>query len=159
MYLSDWKGWSQDPPLPHLRIGSGGKHISCWRSLPSWGLLMVSSSFPLCLWLLHLGLFSFAVVKGFVILLLSQYFPPHYSITRVHRWNAYRVLLKLWLLSSAHSPQGITMKKCMVWLLYKYTACNFWTRQLHTSKGTRNYTRIDSWFFLILTKDKDPCKT
>ena len=26
MYLSDWKGWSQDPPLPrsHLRVGSGG---------------------------------------------------------------------------------------------------------------------------------------
>ena len=25
MYLSDWKGWSQDAPLPrpHLRVGSG----------------------------------------------------------------------------------------------------------------------------------------
>jgi len=30
MHLSDWKGWSQDPPLPrpHLRAGSGGKRIS-----------------------------------------------------------------------------------------------------------------------------------
>ena len=29
MYLSDWKGWSQDPPLPrpHLRVGSGGEGI------------------------------------------------------------------------------------------------------------------------------------
>ena len=29
MYLSDWKGWSQDPPLPapHLRVGSRGKGI------------------------------------------------------------------------------------------------------------------------------------
>ena len=27
MYLSDQKGWSQDPPLPrpHLRVGSGGE--------------------------------------------------------------------------------------------------------------------------------------
>ena len=27
MHLSDWKGWSQDLPLPrsHLRVGSGGK--------------------------------------------------------------------------------------------------------------------------------------
>jgi len=29
VYLSDWKGWSQDPPLPrpHLRVGSEGKSI------------------------------------------------------------------------------------------------------------------------------------
>jgi len=29
MYLSDQKGWSQDPPLPrpHLRVGSGGEGI------------------------------------------------------------------------------------------------------------------------------------
>jgi len=29
VHLSDWKGWSQDPPLPggHLRVGSGGKGI------------------------------------------------------------------------------------------------------------------------------------
>ena len=29
MYLSEWKGWSQDPPLPrsHLRVGRGGKGI------------------------------------------------------------------------------------------------------------------------------------
>ena len=27
MYLSDWREWSQDAPLPrpHLRVGSGGK--------------------------------------------------------------------------------------------------------------------------------------
>ena len=30
MHLSEWKGWSQDPPLPrpHLRVDSGGKGIS-----------------------------------------------------------------------------------------------------------------------------------
>ena len=30
MYLSDQKGWSQDPPLPspHLRVGSGGGSVS-----------------------------------------------------------------------------------------------------------------------------------
>jgi len=29
MYLSDWKRWSQDPPLPrpHLRVGGGGEGI------------------------------------------------------------------------------------------------------------------------------------
>ena len=29
MYLSDWREWSQDAPLPrpHLRVGSGGKGI------------------------------------------------------------------------------------------------------------------------------------
>ena len=29
MYLSDWKGWSQDPslPRPHLRVGSGSKGL------------------------------------------------------------------------------------------------------------------------------------
>jgi len=29
MYLSDWKGWSQDPllPRPHVKAGSGGKGI------------------------------------------------------------------------------------------------------------------------------------
>ena len=29
MYLSDQKGWSQDPPLPrpHLRVDSGGEGI------------------------------------------------------------------------------------------------------------------------------------
>jgi len=29
MYLSDQKGWSQDPPFPrpHLRVGSGGEGI------------------------------------------------------------------------------------------------------------------------------------
>lgn len=37
MYLSDRKGWNQDSPLPrpHLRAGSGGEDISCWRSLPT----------------------------------------------------------------------------------------------------------------------------
>jgi len=35
--LSDWKGWSQDPPLPspHLRAGCGDKGIFCWRFLPT----------------------------------------------------------------------------------------------------------------------------
>jgi len=29
MYLSNWKGWSQDPPLPrpHLRVDSGHKCV------------------------------------------------------------------------------------------------------------------------------------
>ena len=29
MQLSDWKGWSEDPPLPrpHLRVGSGDKGV------------------------------------------------------------------------------------------------------------------------------------
>ena len=37
MHLSDWKGCSQDPPLPrpHLRVSSGGEGITGWRSLYS----------------------------------------------------------------------------------------------------------------------------
>ena len=93
MLLSDWKGWNQDPtfPRPHLRVGSGGEGICCWRSLPTWGLPVVSGSFPLflCLWLLRLGSFWFAVAKDFAILLLSQYFPSHYSITYSLRSEMY----------------------------------------------------------------------
>lgn len=35
LHLSDWKGRSQDLPLPrpHLKVSSGGKGSSCWRSL------------------------------------------------------------------------------------------------------------------------------
>ena len=82
-HLSDWKGWSQDPPLPrpYLRVGIVGEGVSSWRCLPTWGLPKVSSSFPslLYLWLLCLGSFSFAVAKDFATLLLSF----HYSITLV----------------------------------------------------------------------------
>lgn len=82
------KGWSQEPPFPspHLRVGSGVEGISCWRSLYIWGLPKVSSSFPLFLhlWLLHLGLFSFAVSEDFATLLLLS----HYSITDViNNWS------------------------------------------------------------------------
>jgi len=29
IYLSDWKGWSQNPsfPTPHLRVGGGGEGV------------------------------------------------------------------------------------------------------------------------------------
>ena len=54
MNLSNWKGWSQNPslPKPHLRVGSGGKGISCWRSLPTCGISDGSSFFPSFLYLL-----------------------------------------------------------------------------------------------------------
>ena len=82
MHLSDWMRWRQDPPLPrpHLRVGRGIKGISCWRFLPTWGILRVSSSFPsfLHLWLLRLGSFSFAVAEDFATQLLSS----HHSITQ-----------------------------------------------------------------------------
>ena len=68
MYLSDQKGWSQDPPLPrpHLRVGSEGEGVSSGApSIPEdlRGLLKVSSSFLLflCLLLLHLSRSPFAV--------------------------------------------------------------------------------------------------
>ena len=46
MHLSDHNGWSQDPPLPrpHLKVSSGGEGISCWRFLPTWDILKVSTS-------------------------------------------------------------------------------------------------------------------
>ncbi|XP_052522490.1 ecotropic viral integration site 5 protein homolog isoform X2 [Tympanuchus pallidicinctus] len=46
MHLGDWKGWSQDPvlPRPHLRAGSELEvGASCWRSLPTGGLLKVAT--------------------------------------------------------------------------------------------------------------------
>ena len=73
------------------------------RSLPTWGLLRVSSFFFtllfLCLWLLRLGLSSLAAAKDFATLLLSLYFPSHYSAARVrlivwtHKWK--RIQLKM----------------------------------------------------------------
>ena len=81
MHLCDWKGWSQDPPIPrpHLRVAVEVR--------ASWGLLKVSSAFPsfLCLQLLRLGLFSFAVAKDFATLLLSLYFRLHYGITATEK--------------------------------------------------------------------------
>ena len=65
MQLSDWQGWSQDPPLPslHLRLGSGGEGVLL--EIPAY--LRPSKGkqifFPLCLCpqlLLHLGLSSLA---------------------------------------------------------------------------------------------------
>ena len=83
MNLGDWNRCSQDPtlPRPHLRIGSGGEGIFCQRSLPTWRLLKVSSSFSLFLyvWLLLWGSFSFAVANDFATLLLSS----HYSTVEV----------------------------------------------------------------------------
>jgi len=77
MQLSDWKGWSQDPPIPrpHLRAGAEGKSVllkilAYWRPSDDKQLF-----FPLFLhlWLLHLGLFSFAVAEDFATLLLFLY--------------------------------------------------------------------------------------
>ena len=87
MQLSDWKGWSRDPPLPrpHLRVGSGGGGISCWRSQTTSGLTRVSSFCPsfLYLWLLCLSSFSFAAGKGFATMLLSWYFTSHCTVTNL----------------------------------------------------------------------------
>ena len=72
------RGGGRILPRPNLRVGSGGEGISWQRSLPTWDLLKVSgSSSFLHLWLLHLGLFPFAVGKDFATLLLSC----HYRIT------------------------------------------------------------------------------
>ena len=66
MYLSDWKGWSQDAPLPrpHLRVGSAGKGDLSEDSCVFEVFLEVSRFLPplfLCLWLLCLGVSSLAV--------------------------------------------------------------------------------------------------
>ena len=97
MQLSDWKGWSRDPPLPrpHLRVGSGGGGISCWRSQTTSGLTRVSSFCPsfLYLWLLCLSSFSFAAGKGFATMLLLWYFASHCTVT-----NLTPIILSLWCL-------------------------------------------------------------
>ena len=77
MYLSDWKGWSQDPslPRPHLRVGSGGKWILLEiptyvrPSKGKWVLFFVSVSvvamFEHILICCSLGLCFYAVVVTF----------------------------------------------------------------------------------------------
>jgi len=57
IYLSEQKGWSQEPPLPspHLRVGSGDGNISagdCCVPEDLAGLLKVSSFFVLFLHML-----------------------------------------------------------------------------------------------------------
>ena len=122
MHLTDWKGWSQDPPLPspHLRVGSGGEGISYWRSLPTWGLPKVSSYFLwfLYLWLLYLSLFSIALAKDCATLLLAS----HYSITpstfRIVHLEATFSMKKFFLMSCSSLPWH-NLRSCppVLWLV------------------------------------------
>jgi len=103
MLLSDWKGWSQDPPLPrtHLRVGSGGEGV--WLELPTYlrpfkgkQLFFLSFLHPL---LLPLGLFLFAVAKDFATLLLLLYFLSYCSITGTQETLSLKVCSALWFLA------------------------------------------------------------
>lgn len=82
MYLSDWRRWSQNPPLSQTSFKSwqGEMRVSCWRSLCAGGLLKVSSFFPLflCPWLLCLSKSLLAVAWNLGPLLLLC-FPSYYS--------------------------------------------------------------------------------
>ena len=56
IHWSNWKGWSQDLPLPrpHSRVDSGGKGVSGWRFLLSskgklFSFILVSVAFGLIL--------------------------------------------------------------------------------------------------------------
>ena len=86
MYLSDQKGWSQDPPLsrPHLGLAVEVRG-SLARDL---GVFLKVSSlfFPLflCPQLLHVGLFSFATALDCATPLLSLYFSSRYTITSLY---------------------------------------------------------------------------
>ena len=84
MELRAQKGWSQDLPFPspHLRAGRGGEGILV--EIPAY--LRPSNGkqlffFPLCLWLLRLGLSSFAAAEDIAAPLLSLHFLSHNSIT------------------------------------------------------------------------------
>jgi len=87
MYLSGGKGWSQDSPLPtpHLRVGSGDEGISCWRFLLTCILPKVSSFFSsfLHLWLLYLGLWSFAAAGDCASCYYHRAFHPIIALQRV----------------------------------------------------------------------------
>ena len=90
MQLSNWKGWSQHPPLPrsHLRVGSGGEGIyleipvyvrpSKGKQLPPPSNPFVSVSMGAAC-----GLFIISCQQDFTTLLPSLYFPSHYSITEL----------------------------------------------------------------------------
>jgi len=95
MYLSDWKGWSQDPPLskPHLRVGSGSKGILleiCAYLRPSEGKQLFSSvsaftvaALELILTCCSLRLCCSAIVAVFSVVL------QHYSTKFNSRCNLY----------------------------------------------------------------------
>ena len=83
LYLSDQKGWSQDPPLPgpHLRVGNGSKgillEISAYLS-PSKGKGVFSFvSLPVAL--LYLNKSSLAAVWDLATLPSLLRFPLHYN--------------------------------------------------------------------------------
>jgi len=86
MHLSDWKAWSQDPPLPraHLRVGSAGKGIlleilayvksSKGKQLFSFVSVFMAAAFGLNLTCCSLGLCYPTIIVSLCFLL-------HYSIT------------------------------------------------------------------------------
>ena len=77
MHLSDWKAWSQDPPLPRalLRVGSAGKGIlleilayvksSKGKQLFSFVSVFMAAVFECILLCCNLGLYYYAVVLLF----------------------------------------------------------------------------------------------
>lgn len=77
--------------------------VPCWRSLCTCVLL----SLFLHLWLLCMGLFSFAAAYGCVTLLLLLCFPPHFSITQPHYFLV-SDLFKPYLRILAISPHPIS---------------------------------------------------
>ena len=87
--LTSFKGWQ-------WRRG-----YLAWRSLPTWGLLKVSGSFPSFLrpQLLLLGLHSFVVAKDFATLLLLLHFLLCYSVTltkKIESWHWKRMYCSIY---------------------------------------------------------------
>ena len=92
MHLSDWKGWSQDLPLPrsHLRVGCGGKGIlleipvylrcSEGKQILSSIFVLVVSVFEQVFTYCSLGLCCSVVVA------VLSYVLQHYSSERLD-WN------------------------------------------------------------------------
>ena len=113
MNLSNWKGWSQNPslPKPHLRVGSGGKGISCWRSLPTCGLLRVS----------HFVSASMAAAFEHVLIWCSWrlWHPAIIDVFSIALWH-YMLLLSLLICtqpsSSQHEEANGTRQKQKGWI-------------------------------------------
>jgi len=91
VYLSDWEGWSEDPPLPrpHLRAGSGGKGIlleihvylrpSKGKQILSFVSVSLAAAFEKILTCCSLGLLYYTSISVFSIALQCYKLSCSYS--------------------------------------------------------------------------------
>jgi len=117
MLLSDWTGWSQDPPLPwsHLRVGSGGEVISLELSAyqkPSRGKqfsFLCFCSLSCCIWICsHL-------LQHRILLICYSHCTFHHIIALQVQISEFFLVFQRML----HKPwKCISKNHCSIWCTY-----------------------------------------